>query len=207
VRSCSNGLHTDHPVPGLPFFDDSHLPLDDGPEAIEAVGRHQGEGMWGRWEKNAADGGWRAFTTDPLNHSVGWAVRHHPEHGRTVLLLNDGDASFLHTNWSGDPLLFRAGGYWWNGTTWFRPGQVWDPVAQDYERRKARAAVTVSVSDMLDGWAHPDRAYVGKVAAFTLEVLRPDNWLDHLALWAKRTKSARAPCRWSSAWLTSPARS
>ncbi|SHN31160.1 hypothetical protein [Streptomyces yunnanensis] len=185
VAPLANGLRTDHPVPGLPFFDDSHLPLDDGPEAIEAVGRNQGQGMWGRFDKNRTDGGWRAFTTDPLNHTLGWAVRYHPEHGRTVLLLSDGDTSSLHTDWNGEPLLFRAGGYWWNGTTWFRPGQVWDPVAQDYERRKARAAVTVSAADMLDGRAHPDLAYIGKVAAFDPDAPRPDNWLDYLALWAQ----------------------
>lgn len=38
MRPLANGLRTDHPVPGLPFVDDSHLPLDDGPDAIEAVG-------------------------------------------------------------------------------------------------------------------------------------------------------------------------
>jgi predicted DNA-binding transcriptional regulator AlpA len=141
--------------------------------------------MWGRFDKNRADGGWRAFTTDPIDHTLGWAVRYHPEHGRTVLLLSDGDTSSLHTDWDGEPLLFRAGGYWWNGSTWDRPGQVWDPVAQDYERRKARAAVTVSAADMLDGRAQPNLAYIGKVAAFDREAERPDNWLDHLALWAQ----------------------
>lgn len=185
VRPFANGLRTDHPVPGLPFIDDSHLPLADGPEAIEAVGRNRGPGMWGRFDKNRADGGWHAFTTDPLDHTLGWAVRYHPEHGRTVLLLSDGDTSSLHTNWDGEPLLFRAGSYWWNGTTWYRPGQVWDPVAQDYERRKARAAVTVSAADMLDGRAQPALAYIGKVAAFEREAAQPDNWLDHLALWAQ----------------------
>ncbi|OEJ29919.1 hypothetical protein AS594_34245 [Streptomyces agglomeratus] len=173
------------PVPGLPFVDDSHLPLDEGPEAIEAVGRNRGEGMWGRFDKNRADGGWSAFTTDPLDHTLGWAVRSHPEHGRSVLLMRDGDTSGLHTEWDGEPLLFRAGGYWWNGEMWFRPGQVWDPVAQDYERRKARMAVTVTAADMLDGRADPARAYVGKVATFDPEAARPDKWLDHLALWAE----------------------
>lgn len=185
VRPLANGLRTDHPVPGLPFIDDSHLPLADGPEAIEAIGRNRGPGMWGRFDKNRPDGGWRAFTTDPLDHTLGWAVRYHPEHGRTVLLLSDGDTSSLHTNWDGEPLLFRAGSYWWDGTTWYRPGQVWDPVAEDYERRAARAAVTVSAADMLDGRAQPALAYVGKVAAFDPEATRPDNWLDHLALWAQ----------------------
>ncbi|WP_217208855.1 hypothetical protein [Streptomyces sp. AC550_RSS872] len=185
VRPLANGLRTDHPVPGLPFIDDSHIPLDEGPEAIEAVGRHEASGMWGRYDKNRADGGWHAFTTDPLNHSLGWAVRYHPEHGRTVLLMRDGDTSSWHTQWSADQLLFRAGGYWWDGTTWYRPGQVWDPIAQDYERRKARMAVTVSAADMLDGRAAPALAYIGKVRAFDPDAEGPDNWLNHLALWAQ----------------------
>ncbi|MFJ5179389.1 hypothetical protein ACIP68_36770 [Streptomyces griseoviridis] len=185
VVPLANGLRTDHPVPGLPFIDDSHLPLDEGPEAIEAVGRHEASGMWGRYDKNRADGGWHAFTTDPLNHSLGWAVRYHPEHGRTVLLMHDDDTSAWHTQWSADQLLFRAGGYWWNGATWYRPGQVWDQVEQDYEKRKARMAVTVTAVDMLDGRADPVKAYVGKVRAFDPDAPRPDNWLDHLALWAQ----------------------
>lgn len=184
VLPLANGLRTDHPVPGLPFVDDSHIPLDEG-EAIEAVGRHRGSGMWGRYDKNRADGGWHAFTTDPKQHTLGWSVRYHPEHGRTVLLMSDGDTSSWHTQWSADELLFRAGGYWWNGTTWYRPGQVWDPIAQDYERRKARMAVTVSAADMLDGRADPAKAYVGKVTTFDPDAPKPDNWLDHLALWAK----------------------
>ncbi|GHF94876.1 hypothetical protein [Streptomyces thermodiastaticus] len=184
VLPLANGLRTDHPVPGLPFIDDSHIPLDEGPEAIEAVGRNKGPDMWGRFDKNRAGGGWRAFTTDPLNHTLGWAVRHHPVHGRTVLLVRDTDTSSLHSQWDGEQLLFRAGGYWWNGETWYRPGQVWDPVTQDFERRKARMAVTVSVADMLDGRADPAKAYIGKVATFDPDAPRPDNWLDHLALWA-----------------------
>ncbi|MBN0045584.1 hypothetical protein JS756_16010 [Streptomyces actuosus] len=185
VLPLANGLRTDHPVPGLPFIDDSHLPLDEGPEAIEAIGRNRGPGMWGRFDRDRSDKSWRAFTTDPLNHALGWAVRYHPDHGRTVLLVRDGETSGLHTEWDGEVLLFRAGGYWWNGDTWYRPGQVWDPVAQDYEKRKARMAVTVTASDMLDGRADPAKAYVSKVATFDPDAPRPDNWLEHLALWAK----------------------
>ncbi|MEU4359929.1 helix-turn-helix transcriptional regulator [Streptomyces virginiae] len=185
VHPLANGLRTDHPVPGLPFVDDSHIPLDDGPEAIEAVGRHEASGMWGRYDRNRQDDSWYAFTTDPLDHSLGWSVRYHPEHGRTVLLMRDGDTSTLHNDWGGEALLFRAGCYWWDGTTWYRPGQVWNPVEQDHERRKARAAVTVSAADMLDGRADADKAYVGKVLTFDPEEEAPENWGDHLALWAK----------------------
>ncbi|MCX4451568.1 hypothetical protein [Streptomyces sp. NBC_01789] len=171
-------------MPGLPFVDDSHIPLDEGPEAIEAVGRHQGEGMWGRFDRNRSTGGWHAFTTDPLNHDLGWSVRYHPDHGRTVLLMRDNDMSTLHSQWGGAQLLFRAGGYWWDGTTWYRPGQVWDPVEQDYERRKARAAVTVNAVDMLDRRADPKRAHLGTVPDFDASAPPPENWSDHLALWA-----------------------
>ncbi|WP_046780861.1 hypothetical protein [Streptomyces yangpuensis] len=181
----ANGVRTDHPVPGLPFVDDSHIPLDEGPEAIEAVGRNQGEGMWGRYDPNRQSGGWHAFTTDPLDHSLGWSVRYHPEHGRTVLLMSDGDTSSLHSTWDGDQLLFRAGGYWWDGIAWYRPGQVWDPVEQDYERRRARAAVTVSAADMLDGQADPARAHIGRILTFDPKEPAPENWGDHLALWAQ----------------------
>ncbi|PBC87075.1 MULTISPECIES: hypothetical protein [unclassified Streptomyces] len=185
IRLFANGLRGDHPVPGLPFVDDSHLPLDEGPEAIEEVGRNKGEGMWGRFDRVRRNGGWYAFTTDPLNHELGWVVRYHPDHGRTVLLMSDGDTASWHTQWSGDALLFRAGGYWFDGATWYRPGQVWDPVEEDYERRKARAAVTVSAADMLDGRADPARAHAGKVTTFDPEAPSVENWLDHLALWAK----------------------
>ncbi|MEE1809069.1 hypothetical protein [Streptomyces sp. BE133] len=130
-------------------------------------------------------GGWHAFTTDPLNHPLGWSVRYHPEHGRTVLLMRDQDTSDLHSQWSGDQALFRAGGHWWDDTTWYRPGQVWDPVAQDHERRKSRAAVTVSAADMLDRRADPARASVSKVTAFDPEAPAPENWPDHLVLWAR----------------------
>ncbi|MDP5317386.1 hypothetical protein [Streptomyces poriferorum] len=180
----ANGLSTDHPVPGLPFVDDSHIPLDEGPEAIEAVGRNQGEGMWGRFDRNRRSGGWRAFTTDPLNHDLGWSVRYHPDHGRTVLLMRDDDTSTLHSFWDGDQLLFRAGGYWWNGTDWYRPGQVWDPVEQDYERRNARAAVTVSAADMLDRRADPAAAFIAMVTDLDPWASAQGNWQSHLALWA-----------------------
>ncbi|MGA5520060.1 hypothetical protein ACPCK2_28055 [Streptomyces pseudogriseolus] len=98
--------------------------------------------MWGRCD-TSREGGWLGFTTDPFAHHLGWAVRYHPEHGRTVLLLRDEDTASLHTYWTGAALLFRAGGYWWDGEAWYRPGQIWDPVTEDYARHKARATATV----------------------------------------------------------------
>lgn len=76
-QPLANGISTDHPVPDLPFVDDTHIPLDEGPEAIEAVGRGAGNGMWGRYD-NLPDGAWHAFTTDPIRHDYGWSVRYHP---------------------------------------------------------------------------------------------------------------------------------
>ncbi|MFJ8719505.1 helix-turn-helix transcriptional regulator [Streptomyces violaceus] len=192
IRPLANGLRTDHPVPGLPFVDDSHLPLDDGPDAIEAVGRNKGEGMWGRCDPSR-EGGWLAFTTDPIAPHLGWAVRYHPDHGRTVLLLRDKDTASLHTYWTGAPLLFRAGGYWWDGQAWYRPGQIWDPVTEDYARHTARATATVHADDMLDGRAHPDRAHVHKVATFDPATAAPDDWLDDLTRWAQHHQKQDDP--------------
>ncbi|GAA3733440.1 hypothetical protein [Salinactinospora qingdaonensis] len=181
-RPLANGLRTDHPVPDLPFIDDTHLPLED-PEGLEAVGRGAGEGMWGRWDPH--DEGWLAFTTDPFRHDLGWCVRYHPDHGRSVLLYRDEDASSVHMDWWGDPLLFRSGGYWWDGSTWYRPGQVWDAAAEDFERRTVPAAVNVTAADLLDDSADPDHGHLLKVANFSPEVAPPDRWADELALWAR----------------------
>lgn len=206
VLPLANGLRTDHPVPGLPFVDDSRIPLDEGPEAIEAVGRHEASGMWGRFDRNRTTDSWYAFTTDPKQHTLGWSVRWHPEHGRSVLLMRDGDMSSWHLKWAYEALLFRAGDYWFDGTTWYRPGQVWDPITQDYEHRKARLAVTVTAADMLDGRADPSRAHVGKVATFDPDAPKPDNWLDHLALWAelRTTQDNALPLQQCIVDLSSP---
>ncbi|MFD6967436.1 hypothetical protein [Streptomyces sp. NPDC059949] len=190
LQPLANGLRTDHPVPGLPFVDDSHIPLDEGGEAIEAVGRNAGQGMWGRLDPERVAGGWRAFTTDPTRHGLSWAVRYHPDHGRTVLLVRSQDAADLHDEWHDGPLLFRAGGYWWDGTHWYRPGQVWDPVSEDWERRKAGAALAVTAADLLDGNAVPARARVVEIAEFDAEAPGPENWSDHLALWAQLTRDS-----------------
>src|SRR5689334_3498977 len=93
-RPVANGLRTDHPIPDLPFVDDSLLPLAD-PAAIEAIGRNKGEGMWGR-EDECDDGGWFAYTTDPLRHDLAWIVRYHPLHGRSVVVYRDEDAPTIH---------------------------------------------------------------------------------------------------------------
>ena len=93
--------------------------------------------MWGR-EDRCRGGGWEAFTTDPIRHDLAWCVRWHPDYGRSVLLYRDEDAAQAYELWYGAQLLYRSGGYWWDGTTWYRPSQVWDVASEDYFRRPVR---------------------------------------------------------------------
>ncbi|MFF4542463.1 hypothetical protein [Streptomyces aureus] len=191
LQPIANGLHTDHPVPGLPFVDDSHIPVGD-PAAVEAIGRHEEGGTWGRWDKDqGTDGAWLAFTTDPIRQDLAWVIRHHPAHGRTVLLVRDEDASPWHSAWWGRQLLFRQGGYWWDGTTWYRPDQVWDAPGERFDPRPVKAATTITAADLLDDNAHHSGGRLLKVANFDLEAPPPDPWNDHLALWAShRSRNA-----------------
>jgi len=178
----ANGLRTDHPVPGLPFVDDSHLDLHD-PRAIEAVGREAGHGMWGRYDEQGE--GWLAFTTDPYRHDLGWAVRYHPDHGRTVLVYTDAGAASVHMKWWNDTLLWRAGGYWWGGTTWYRPKQIWNGATEEYEHRRASGAITVTAADRIDGTTDPARGAVVKISNLDIQAPLQGRWQDHLALWAQ----------------------
>ncbi|MFY1637108.1 hypothetical protein ACN27F_28175 [Solwaraspora sp. WMMB335] len=189
--AVGNGLRTDHPIPDLPFVDDSHLPLDD-PDAIEAIGRKPGvNGTWGRTDP-CKDGGWVAFTTDVLRPDLGWVVRWHPEHGRSVVLYRDEDVVSAYMSYEDEALLFRAGGYWWDGTTWYRPSQVFDRAREIYVNRPVPAALTISAADLPQG--DP-----GKGAAWAITDLDPDTmtpvasrrWRDDLALWALRHGSGR----------------
>lgn len=183
LRPLANGLRTDHPVPDLPFVDDSHIPIEQGPDAIEAVGRGTADGMWGRCDTDR-NGGWLAFTTDPLRTDLGWAVRYHPEHGMTVLLMDDHDTAALHSYWWGPPLLFRAGGYWWDGTTWYRPQQVWDGASERFEHRRVRAATTLHAADFIDDSADPTHGHILTITDVDPEAPAPQRWGDHLAKWA-----------------------
>jgi hypothetical protein len=185
-RPVANGLQTDHPIPGLPFVDDSHIPVED-PHAIEEIGRHPGTGMWGRQDPVRPGWGWRAFTTDPVQHDMAWLVRWHPEHGRSVVLYRDADASTMYEAYRGHALLFRAGGYWWDGTSWYRPSQIWDPAGEEYVRRAVPAALTITAADLLlDGVGDPGQATVTKIGDVDADAPRPLRWVDHLALWATR---------------------
>ena len=185
-RALANGSSTDHPVPDLPFVDDSHIPVDD-PGGIEAVGRHPGTDTWGRYDANRRNGGWTAFTTDPLRRDLAWIIRWHPDHGRSVLLYSDEDVAAVHTVFDGPALLFRSGGYWWDGTTWFRPAQIWDGAAEDYIRRPVPSAVTVTAADLLVSGGDPEAGRTLSISEFESQSKTPaaGQWIDDLALWAR----------------------
>lgn len=189
-HAVANGMGTDHPMPDLPFVDDSHIPLDD-PTAIEAIGRHAAAEMWGR-EDRPRQGGWVAFTTDPVRHGLAWCIRWHPDHGRSVVLYRDDEAAGVHMAWQGPALLFRAGGYWWNGAAWYRPGQVWDGAGEDYARRPVLAAITVTAADLLNERGDPARGHLLGIDEIDPEAPLAGRWLDHLALWAGR-RNGRVP--------------
>ncbi|SBW24496.1 hypothetical protein FDG2_4180 [Candidatus Protofrankia californiensis] len=190
-QPIANGIRTDHPVPDLPFVDDTHIPLDD-PRAIQAVGRHDGSDMWGREDRAYEGKGWTAFTTDPIRHDLAWCVRHHPDHGRTVLLYRDNDASTVHAGWKA-ALLFRAGGYWWDGETWYRPSQVWDHASETYIRRAVPGATTVTAADLLTaGAGDPDQARVGKVQYVKVDDTPPGRWLNDLTVWAQHRPAGKS---------------
>lgn len=129
----ANGIRTDHPIPGLPFVNDSILDLED-PLAIEAIGRHTSEHMWGRTDiYDSTPEMWRAFTTDPHNTDYAWLVVNHPTNGRSVTLYLDDDIVNAYTYCAYDnggiiPLIVRAGGYWSDGEVWRRPTATYDPV-------------------------------------------------------------------------------
>ncbi|WCT06166.1 hypothetical protein [Rhodococcus qingshengii] len=192
VSPIANGTSTDHPIPGLPFVDDAHLPLAD-PRAIEAIGRNVAHDMWGRWD-GERDGEWWAFTTDPVRHDIEWVVRHHPDHGRSVMLFHgNDDARTMHDRWDAQgALLFRSGEYWWDGTNWFRPLQVYDQIAGDYTRRLVDSATTITaeralVSDPGD----PAAGTVYDVGVDFTSIPR-GRWADDFAAWADRRSETDA---------------
>lgn len=184
-RAVANGIRTDHPVPDLPFVDDSHIPIDDR-NAVEAIGRVKGrsEGMWGREDVIHDDGSWLAFTTDPVRRDLAWIVRWHPDHGRSVLLYRDAEAASAYMTYWGPPLLFRAGGYWWDGTTWFRPLQVFDSASEEYVSRPVPSASTTTAADLLSARTNPTAATVLSIIDVDADAEFTGRWLDHLALWA-----------------------
>ncbi|WP_018503850.1 hypothetical protein [Parafrankia discariae] len=191
ARALGNGLRTDHPIPDLPFVDDAHIPVDD-PQRVEAVGRRRGSEMWGRQDQ-VPEGGWVAFTTDPTRHDLAWGVRWHPDHGRSVVLYHNEEMPSVHSALLGPSLLFRAGGYWWDGETWYRPLQVWDPAAETYLRRPVPGATAISAADLLAGGGNAARGRVLSVDEVTLDAGPAKGWLDDLAVWAARRSADDRP--------------
>ncbi|MEV6967573.1 hypothetical protein AB0M47_20960 [Hamadaea sp. NPDC051192] len=183
-RPIANGLRTDHPIPDLPFVDDSHIPVDD-PDAVEKVGRKTYEGMWGRKDTIREGDGWVAYTTDPLRTDLAWSVRFDPQHGRTVVLHKAEDASGVHMAFWGPALLYRFGGYWWDGTTWFRPLQVWDRASETYIRRVVPGAHVVTAADLRAMAGDPDKAAVLSVIDVDPDQPHLGTWADDLALWTR----------------------
>lgn len=182
----ANGIRTDHPVPGLPFVEDAHIPIED-PEQVEAVGRRPGTGMWGRFDSDPVTGEWAAFTTDPKNTSFAWLVRYHPGHGRSVTVYRASDASSAYQDWFGDrALLLRAGGHWWDGKTWYRPRQVHSYATEEYMRRPVRQPTTLVAADFLDSSAKADRGEVRPILQFEPVLVPMQQWRHDLATWAQR---------------------
>ncbi|MEU3189525.1 hypothetical protein ABZ686_02520 [Streptomyces sp. NPDC006992] len=203
LRPVANGLRTDHPIEGLPFVDDSLLDLDD-PAAIEAIGRKVSDDMWGRFDHNRRSGGWMAFTTHPVRRDLAWSVRHHPEHGTSVLLMRDADASPMHMQWWSKALLWRSGGYWWDGATWYRPAQIWDAASEEYVRRPVTAATTLTASDVLDRFSTVKEARVLDVTEVDTDAAAPERWDDHLILWSQHRSEGARPLTQCVVSLTAP---
>jgi hypothetical protein len=191
VRALANGLSTDHPIPDLPFVDDSHIPVDDG-EAIAAVSRNVGPDMWAREDPCPMGGGWQAFTTDPLRHDLAWFVRWHPEHGRSVIVYQDADIGSVHSAHSyGTALLFRSGNYWWDGVGWHRPSIVFDPARRQYVDRIVPAAETVTAGSLLQTGGDASGGGHLKIIEVRAGSASWGRWLDHLAWWAEHRRGTR----------------
>ncbi len=146
-----------------------------------------------------------AFTTDPVRHVLGCLVRWHPGMVGRSCLLRDEEIVSVYGAFEGTALLFRAGGYWWDGITWYRPAQVWDAAGEEYLRRPVPAAVTVTAADLLTaGYGDPSRGRILSITEVDTDApLPPGQWLDDLALWAQRD-AGRRPLAGSVVKLTAP---
>lgn len=186
VQPIANGVRTDHPRPNLPFVDDADLPLED-PRGIEQIGRISGSNSWGRCDADERTGEWCAFTTDQRAPEYAWLVQYHPQHGRSVLLYRDRDAASAYDRWWTDrPLLQRAGGYWWTGTTWYRPSQLRDEAEERRVRRRVPHPTTVTAADLLDASSTASWGREYKVASFEPFEVPDEQWRNDLAHWAQQ---------------------
>ncbi|MEN4397406.1 hypothetical protein [Mycolicibacterium conceptionense] len=217
VQVIANGSSTDHPVPGLAFVDDAHIPVDD-PDAIEDIGRGKGYGRHGRCDSTFGadqDRQWWAATTEPDGTDLAWCVRYHPRHGRSVILVRNEDPWTLHEDWSGSdgPLLFRSGGYWWDGATWYRPMQIFDWASQRFVRRSVPGATSITAADILAlaNYHASSSAAVLTIADVhraavdgEIQPMTVGNWAEHLQLWAGRRRTSALPLAQSIVDLSAP---
>ncbi|MEO3976789.1 hypothetical protein [Streptomyces sp. CAU 1734] len=85
--------------------------------------------------------------------------------------------------------MARAGGYWWDGSRWYRPAQLWDEAADAFEQQPVPAASTVTAADLIDDpRADPDRGLLHQVSDLPGPSTPGDGpqWLHDLARWAAR---------------------
>jgi len=185
-RLLANGVGTDHPVPGLPFVDDTHLPAVPPPDSATAR------------------------IAEPDRAGLVWIVHTHPHLGRTVLLYDAGPDGTGPWNWQADqPLVTRTGGYWWDGARWHRPPLLWDEAAGAFEQQIVPAAATVTVADLLDDpLADASRGQLQQVTALAEEnaATEQPQWLNDLARWAAHRSIApgRPPLDRCVVTLTAP---
>lgn len=91
-------------------------------------------------------------------------------------------------------MLFRAGGYWWDGQDWFRPFQIYDAVNGCYAQRRVRSATTITAAQTLAD--EPGNPSAGTIHAIGVgfATLPPSGWADDLAAWAlRRTEGDALP--------------
>jgi hypothetical protein len=188
-RLLANGASTDHPVPGLRFVDDTHL--DAGPPPAAPASRP-------------------TRTADPDRAGLVWIVHAHPHLGRTVLLYEADPDGTGPWDWQSDwPLVSRAGGYWWDGTRWCRPPQLWDETAGAFEQQPVPAAATITAADLLDDpLADAGCGHLHRSATLAEESAAVDasQWRNDLARWAnhRTTAADRLPLDRCVVTLTAP---
>ncbi|MGW2686393.1 helix-turn-helix transcriptional regulator [Streptomyces sp. NPDC001414] len=188
ARPLANGLSTDHPQPGLVFVDDTHLPLGENSQLKDTALRT------GDFHARS-DGQWWAYLPDPARPDLAWCVRHHPVHGRSVLLYPLAQAPAVLREWWGGALLHRAGGYWWDGATWHRPGQTWDPERAAYRPRPVPGATTITADTYRADRPETTPARPLRTADIIAdEPALAEHWHDDLARWtARHTETGGRP--------------
>jgi hypothetical protein len=101
-----------------------------------------------------------------------------------VLLYRNSDAASVHMDLQDHAVLFRAGGYWWDGAVWYRPAQIWDRASEEYVRRPVPAATTVTAADLIAaGGGRADDGRIWQVTDIDPDAAYTGRWRDDLALW------------------------